>query len=85
MQETPIGPGVAAITTERDGNADLARAGGGAVLAAPGDAAALQSAVERLLSLDRDAQSARARAAVEAFGAEAKLDEMVEVLCGSAS
>ncbi len=80
-----LASGTPAVTTKRDGNADLARAGGGEVLAAPGDAAALQSAVERLLSLDRDARSARARAAVEAFGAEAKLDEMVEVLCGSPS
>ncbi len=80
-----LASGTPVITTDRDGNADLARAGGGEALAAPGDAAALQSALERLLSLDRDAQAAKARAAVEGFGAEAKLDEMVGVLCGSVS
>ena len=80
-----LASGTPAVTTKRDGNADLARAGGGEVLAAPGDAAALQSAVDRLLRLDRDAQAATARAAAEPFSAEAKLDEMVGVLCGSAS
>jgi glycosyltransferase involved in cell wall biosynthesis len=81
-----LASGTAAVTTERDGNADLARAGGGAVLTDPGDAAALAGAVERLLAVDRRTRAARARAAAEEHPKESWLDKTVEAItCGSDS
>ena len=78
-----LASGLPAVTTERDGNADLARAGGGEVLADPGDAAALKGAVERLLAVDRETRAARARATAEEHPQETWLDRTVEAItCG---
>lgn len=81
-----LASGTAVVTTERDGNADLARAGGGAVMADPGDAAALAGAVERLLAVDRKARTERARAIAEEHPKESWLDRAVEMItCRSGS
>ncbi|MHC4491862.1 MAG: glycosyltransferase family 4 protein [Planctomycetota bacterium] len=81
-----LASGIPAVTTERDGNADLARAGGGEVLEDPGDAAALAGAVERLLAVDRGTRAARARATAEEHSKESWLDRTVEAItCGFSS
>jgi glycosyltransferase involved in cell wall biosynthesis len=81
-----LASGVPAVTTERDGNADLARAAGGVVLTDPGDAGALAHAVERLLAIDPKAHAARARAVAEEHPKDTWLDRAVEAItCGSSS
>ena len=75
-----LASGTPPITTTRDGNADLAEEGGGAVLSDPGDARALARAVEEVLAR---ADAGRARAVAERFCADAMLDRVVETLCAS--
>jgi UDP-glucose:(heptosyl)LPS alpha-1,3-glucosyltransferase len=72
-----LASGTPAITTRRDGNADLAEEGGGAALDRPGDAAALAAAVERILAAP---QPERARAVAERFPATEMFDRVVETL-----
>ncbi|MHC4934003.1 MAG: glycosyltransferase family 4 protein, partial [Planctomycetota bacterium] len=72
-----LASGTPAITTWRDGNADLAEEGGGAALDRPGDAAALAAAVERVLAA---ADPDRARAVAERFPATEMFDRVVETL-----
>jgi glycosyltransferase involved in cell wall biosynthesis len=79
-----LASGVAPVTTARDGNADHAAEGGGAVLDGPGDPRALAGAVERLLAIPRDERASRARARAERFPFLPLLDAMVEaVTCAS--
>ncbi|MHC4547594.1 MAG: glycosyltransferase family 4 protein [Planctomycetota bacterium] len=81
-----LASGVPAVTTTRDGNADLAREGGGEVLADPRDAEGLAAAVERLLAVDRATRAERARAVAERHPAHTWLDRTVEAItCGSTS
>jgi len=79
-----LASGVPPVTTCRDGNADLAEAGGGVVLDDPADAPALAAAVENLLDAGREARAARARAVAEEHSAGTWLDRTVEAItCGS--
>ena len=68
------------ITTQRDGHADLAVAGGGAALERPGDARALADAIEDVL---KNFEIGRARAVAERFDETKMLDEVVECICSS--
>jgi UDP-glucose:(heptosyl)LPS alpha-1,3-glucosyltransferase len=72
--------GAPAITTARDGNADLVAAGGGVVLERPGDPAALAAAIGALLGAPRGPAMERARAVAELCPAGALLDRAVEAL-----
>jgi glycosyltransferase involved in cell wall biosynthesis len=78
-----LAAGAPAITTVRDGNADLAVDAGGVALEDPGDDAALARAVGEVLGrADRE----RARAVAERLPEEKMLDEVVEALaCASSS
>jgi len=79
-----LASGVAAVTTVRDGNADLAVAGGGAALEDPADASALAAAVTRLLAVAPAERARRARAVAEDNPAAMWLDRAVETItCGS--
>lgn len=75
-----LASGVPAVTTARDGNADLAVEGGGAAIGDPRDARALARAVEEALARR---SPERARAVAERFPEEAMLDRVVEAVCGS--
>jgi len=76
--------GLGVVTTARDGNADLVAEAGGAVLEAPGDAAALVRAARRLLAIDGKERRDRARAVAEGHPAELWLDRTVDAItCGS--
>jgi len=78
-----LASGTPVVTTVRDGNADLAEAGGGRVLPDPGDDRALAGAVEEVLA---SSDAGRARGVAERFEEGAMLDLAVETLaCGSAS
>jgi len=79
-----LASGTPAITTVRDGNADLA-AQCGRALADPADDGALARAIGELLAEDRDALATRARTVAEPFESERRLDEVVEAVCGSSS
>jgi glycosyltransferase involved in cell wall biosynthesis len=78
-----LASGAPAITTARDGNADLAVEAGGAALDDPGDDAALARAIGEVAArVDRE----RARAVAERLPEERMLDEVVEALrCASSS
>jgi UDP-glucose:(heptosyl)LPS alpha-1,3-glucosyltransferase len=77
-----LASGTPAITTARDGNADLAEIGGGEILADPGDASALARAIERVYAT---ATPELARAVAEKFPERRMLDETIDTLCGSSS
>lgn len=77
-----LASGTPAITTTRDGNADLAEIGGGEALENPGDASALARSIERVYAT---ASPELARAVAEKFPAPRMLDEVVDTLCGSSS
>ena len=78
-----LASGTPAITTVRDGNADLAAEGGGEVLARPDDPRALACAVRRVLQVD---VTDRARAVAEQHPQETCLDRTVEAItCASTS
>ncbi len=72
-----LASGRPAITTVRDGNADLAARGGGAVLNDPRDDRALATLVETVLA---QASVERARAVAEEFDETKMLDAVVEAL-----
>jgi len=72
-----LASGIPAITTRRDGNADLAVQGGGAALERPGDATALAAAVREVLA---SSDAGRARAVAERFSQDVMLDQVVELL-----
>ena len=78
-----LASGTPPITTVRDGNADLAQAGGGAALSRPGDPALLCEAVLTLLATSRSEAADRARAGVEEYPLAKMLDRVVETLTGS--
>ena len=78
-----LASGTPPITTVRDGNADLAQAGGGAALSRPGDPALLCEAVLTLLATSRSEAADRARAAAEEYPLAKMLDRVVETLTGS--
>ncbi len=77
-----LASGTPAITTTRDGNADLAEIGGGEALPDPGDASALARSIERVHAT---VTPGLARAVAEKFPANRMLDEVVDTLCGSSS
>ncbi|MFI5402879.1 MAG: glycosyltransferase family 4 protein [Planctomycetota bacterium] len=77
-----LASGTPAITTVRDGNADLAEIGGGEVLEKPGDASALARSIERVYAT---ASPELARAVAEKFPERRMLDEVVDTLCASSS
>lgn len=77
-----LASGTPAITTTRDGNADLAEIGGGEVLEDPADASALARSIERVYAT---ASPELARAVAEKFPEARMLDEVVDTLCGSSS
>ena len=69
-----LASGIPAITTKRDGNADLAIEAGGVALDGPGDPDALARAVRTVLA---GADAGKARAVAERFGQDAMLDLVV--------
>jgi UDP-glucose:(heptosyl)LPS alpha-1,3-glucosyltransferase len=77
-----LASGTPAITTARDGNADLAEIGGGEILEDPGDASALARSIERVYAT---ASPELARAVAEKFPETRMLDEAIDALCGSSS
>lgn len=77
-----LASGTPAITTARDGNADLAEIGGGEALEDPDDASALARSIERVYAT---ANPELARAVAEKFPETRMLDEVVDTLCGSSS
>jgi len=77
-----LASGTPVITTNRDGNADLAEIAGGEALPDPGDANALARSIERVFAT---ASPELARAVAEKFPETRMLDEVVDTLCGSSS
>ena len=78
-----LASGTPPITTVRDGNADLAEAGGGVALARPGDPRLLSEAVQTLLATSRSEAADRARAEAEKYPLAQMLDRVVDTLTGS--